>query len=186
MAKKIYIIIGLFTVIMLAAGIYFYISQPKSASQPAASQNSDASPPSTNQSISIIPGKKPGDENTFNIETDQGSINVNNFYKLSGAQSLSEDGVNFKNSSYYYMAYYPNQQGFIISILDANIEGARQIAENDFLQALGITKDQACKLNVSLTVSPEASERASGGNYRLSFCSNGKPFSPPIKSKIKQ
>jgi hypothetical protein len=176
MINKIYIIIGFFAVIMLALGIYFYKSQPKSVSQPTANQTSATNPIPANQIVPIIPGKKPGDENTFNIETDQGEIKVNNFYKLTGAQPLSDDGVNFKNSSYYYMAYYPNQQGFLISILDMDIEKARQIAEDDFVQALNITKDQACMLNVSLTVSPEAGEKARGGNYRLSFCQNGKPF----------
>jgi hypothetical protein len=171
-----FVTVGSVVVILLAIGIYVYKVRTGPANQTAPNQITSANPLPPGQNVPIIPGKKPGNEKTFDIGTAQGDTTVNNFYNLPETQPVSGDGVNFKNSTYYYMAYYPNQQGFIITILDPDIEKARKIAEADFIQALGITKDQACNLNVSLTVAPEADNRASGGNYRLSFCPNGKPF----------
>jgi hypothetical protein len=74
------------------------------------------------------------------------------------------------------MAYYPKQQGFIIAIINSDLDKSRKFAEEDFLSILNITKDQACKLNVSMTVLSDISSLAGGGNYGLSFCPDGKPF----------
>jgi hypothetical protein len=169
--KKIILAIAIFMLVGLILIIYFY--NKNSVVAPATSQP----PITTVNQFPVIHGEKPpASENNFEIKTQKGDVPVENLYNLPDAKPLSEDGVNFKNSQYYYMAYYPKQQGFIIAIIDPDIENARSVAENDFLSILGINKDAACKLNVSMTVSPDASQKASGGNYRLSFCPDGKPF----------
>jgi len=169
--KKIIIGLGALFILFLILILWIFLFKKPAVNSSTSSQNSIAS------TFPIIPGEKPsGATDTFDIKTQQGSVAVNNVYKLPAVQPLSENGVNFKNSQYYYMAYYPNQQGFLIVMQDPDIQTARQIAEDDFLKTLNITKNQACQLNVSLTVPTSISQLAGGGNYRLSFCSNGKPF----------
>lgn len=111
----------------------------------------------------------------ISIKTPVGAITINNVYKDAISQ-LSQGGVSFKDNNDYYIAYYPQDQGFIITMKNQDIQKARQEAEADFVQTLGITKDQACSLRVSLTIPEDVNEQASGGNYGLSFCPNGKPF----------
>jgi hypothetical protein len=170
-SKKIILSIAVFMLTGLLLIIYFYNKNATVA--PAANQ-----PTTAISQFPVIPGEKPSaSESTFGIKTNKGSVLVENLYNLPDAKPLSEDGVNFKNSQYYYMAYYPKQQGFLIAILDPDIEKARGIAESDFLSILGLNKDAACKLNVSMTVPSDVNREASGGNYGLSFCPDGKTFS---------
>jgi hypothetical protein len=76
------------------------------------------------------------------------------------------------------MAYYTQDQGFLIVITNKDIEPARKSAEAAFLKILGLEqeKEKACSLKVSLTVPFDVNAQASGTNYGLSFCPNGKPF----------
>ncbi|MFA5961412.1 MAG: hypothetical protein WC848_01875 [Parcubacteria group bacterium] len=162
------IFFGIILLLSITSILLFWLSQKN--------KKTDNNQPETNQNtakkeLPIIHGEKPATAiDTFTIATQTGTVAVNNIYKLPDAKPLDLDGVNFKNTQYYYMAYYPKQQGFIIAMMDPNIQKAREIAESDFLDILGITKDQACQLNVSLTVPPTVNETASGGNYGLSFC----------------
>lgn len=113
-------------------------------------------------------------EPKFTIKTPEGNVEVNNVYR-NAIERLSKNGVAFKDND-YYMAYYPEDQGFLIVIQNTDIEATRKKAEADFLEILGITQEQACKLRVSLTVPLKVNEKAGGGNYGLSFCPNGKDF----------
>lgn len=169
-SKKIILVITVFALLGLIFIIYFY--RKNNTSDSITNQ-----PKTTINQFPIIPGEKPSvSSNTFDIKTQEGEISVKNIYALPDTKPLSDDGINFENNQYYYMAYYPKQQGFLISILNPDIEKARTLAEQYFLDVLNTSKSDACKLNVSLTVSPNANKKASGGNYRLSFCPNGKPF----------
>ena len=115
-------------------------------------------------------------ENQLPVKTPGGTISINNPYELPESKPLSLGGVNFKENADYSIDYYPQDQGFIIAILNPNIQAARDAAEKDFLKTLDITKAAACKLKVTLSVPFDVNENASGKNYRLSFCPNGKAF----------
>lgn len=139
--------------------------------------SSDITQTTSVNGLPVIHGKKPSSTtSTFDITTQNGTIPVDNIYTLPDAKSLDFDGINFKNSPYYHMEYYPKQQGFLIAITNQDIQKSREMAESDFMTILNISKDQACQLNVSLTVPPSIDKKASGGNYGLSFCPNGKAF----------
>ena len=120
----------------------------------------------------IIPKK----ENQLIVKTPNGTISINDPYKLPEGKPLSLNGVNFKENANYSIDYYPQDQGFIIAILNPHIQTARDMAEKDFLETLGITQAAACKLKVTLSIPFAVNENASGMNYRLSFCPNGKAF----------
>ncbi|HUD08659.1 MAG TPA: hypothetical protein VMQ48_01055, partial [Candidatus Saccharimonadales bacterium] len=82
----------------------------------------------------------------------------------------------FRKTDDYEMSYYPTDQGFIITLQNSDLTNARTAAEKDFIDALGISQEQSCFLKVTLNVPFDVSQAASGRNYGLSFCSNGKPL----------
>jgi hypothetical protein len=153
--RLVFIFFGL-TILMTTA--FLFISNQSQTQQ----NKTSPSAPSKND-INII------------IRTAKGDVNIKNIYK-NPLQHLSANGVAFADNSDYYMAYYPEDQGFLIVIQNKDIQFSRQKAEADFLTILEISKDDACKLKVSLTVPFDVDENASGGNYHLSFCPNGTVF----------
>ena len=72
--------------------------------------------------------------------------------------------------------YYTADQGFVISIEDVDVVSARSAVESNLISLLGISAEDACKLNVSLSVPRDVSTDLAGTNYRLSFCPNGVAF----------
>lgn len=109
----------------------------------------------------------------MSVKTSSGSVDVNNVYRNS-LEKLSSNGVAFKDNRDYYMAYYPQDQGFLIVLHNADVKSALQKAESDFLQTLGITEDTACTLEVFVSVPYDVSPEAAGDIYGLSFCHDSK------------
>lgn len=113
---------------------------------------------------------------TFQIGTPQGSVTVNNIYKEN--DYITEDGqtIVVAQTSTYSIGYNVGDSGFIISLTYIQpgmpLQDARSAAENAFLQALGISKSDACKLNVQEGVSFKASPYY-GQLMGLSFCGVG-------------
>jgi hypothetical protein len=161
MREKIRIVGVALAVILLILTAYIYIMKKKN--------NSNA--PQENTQFTVP--EKGADK--FTIKTSKGDVDVQNIYKNS-LGDLSQSGVAFEDNDEYYIAYYPEDQGFIIALESPNIQNARTDAEKDFLDTLGITQEQACKLKVSLTVPMSVNAKAAGGNYGLSFCPDGKPL----------
>ncbi len=109
------------------------------------------------------------------IHTRKGIIKINNVYKKSISE-LSNSGVAFADNNNYYMAFYPQDESFIVVIQNEDVFSARKAAEEDFLKILGISSGDACLLNISLRIPFDISEAYSGEDYGLSFCPNGKNF----------
>lgn len=187
--------------LMVLALIFFILTKPKNNQPINAPENNPAFQPSTQTNVPsntsssqtntqtnqqnqlpvvpinntppfVMPGS---DSDKMTISTDSGSININNLYK-NPAEKLSMDGVSFDKNSDHLLSFYPQHQGFIITITNPDIEKGRTDAENAFLKDLGITKEQACSLRVTLNVPAYVNDAAAGRNYGLSFCPNGIPF----------
>ncbi|MFA4817776.1 MAG: hypothetical protein WC608_03615 [Parcubacteria group bacterium] len=175
MSKNTKLIIVVFSIILLVVAVYFFITLRSNPQKPLAQPQT---PPQTQQPGSsptsnfVVP---PKDSGKMVITISQGSLEINNLYKNPVAD-LPGNGVAFKETNDYHMDFYPQDEGFIIAIQNPDIQTARDIAEVDFLQALGITKDQACSLKVTLGVPYNVNQQAAGQNYGLSFCPNGKSF----------
>jgi len=108
------------------------------------------------------------------IPTEKSNIPVNNYYKDTSSTILSEKDVLMEtNENFDILAYnYNNKKSFLIYLKNAAaLVTSRKNAEDSFLKKLGITEEQACLLDVSLTVSNTIEESAAK-NYGLSFCSN--------------
>ena len=170
--KKIILAVVILCTLLLSLYFFFSFSGPKKQPVPVGQNSVPVSAPVNVSSNYYVPTS--ADKN-ITIKTTAGDVTTNNIYQNALSQ-LSAGGVSFKNNNYYYIAYYPQDQGFLIVMQNSDIQTARQMAEDDFLQTLGITKAQACQLRVSLTVPSYIDKAAAGGNYGLSFCPNGKPF----------
>lgn len=70
----------------------------------------------------------------------------------------------------YSIVYIDDGNYYIISILKRPLEKTRLDAEDAFLKALSIGRDEACALNVSLGTIASVDQNLSGQNFGLSFC----------------
>lgn len=113
--------------------------------------------------------------NKISIGTGNNQVEISNILK-DPIKTFPNSDVAYKRTDDYSFDYYAKDQLFIITITNPDIKNTRIKAENDFLKTLEITEDQACKLNIQLGVPYSINPDASGINYRLSFCPNGKPF----------
>ena len=165
--KKIYIIAGIIValIVVLAAILYIYKKNTPEAPQPVPAQI-----PSLPSSAELKEQGKAA------ISSGQENIIINDPYK--DALKIVSGNAEIKNTSSYEIVYLGSLKSFVISLYGENLNDSRNKAEQAFLESLGITKDEACKLDVTLAVAPEASKSAAGKNYGLSFCPNGKPFPP--------
>lgn len=164
--KKIFLIVAIILIIA-AIVLFFFFKKTKTVSTPA---------PNLNNQLPIGTFKMPSlSDPVMTINTPGGAVATNNVYKNS-LYPLSENGVAFNDNSDYYAAFYPQDQGFLIVLQNPDIKTARTKAEAEFIQTLGITKEQACLLKVSITVPAGISEQYSGKVYGLSFCSGAELF----------
>lgn len=165
-AKKIFLIVAIFLIIAAIVSFFFF-KKTQTVSTPA---------PSSNNQLPIGTFKMPSSSDpTMTINTSGGTITTNNVYKNS-LYPLSKNGVAFHDNSDYYAAFYPEDQGFLIVLQNSDIKLVRNKAEAEFIQTLGITKEQACLLKVSITIPADISEQYSGKVYGLSFCPGAKTF----------
>lgn len=94
-------------------------------------------------------------------------VEINNPF-LSPKRVTTQGDVLFEESTTYRMVYLKQFDEFLISVEKEPFEENRQQAEAFFLAKLGITKEAACALRV--TVSPPKKEGELSPSYRLSFC----------------
>ncbi|MCX6765408.1 MAG: hypothetical protein NT136_00315 [Candidatus Moranbacteria bacterium] len=106
------------------------------------------------------------------IKTEQGEVKITDITE-NPVEKLSMGGVTFQSTEDFLIEYYPGDQGFIIALLNKDTEKAQIAAEQEFLRALKINKEDACKLKVSITVPYTVNEKFGGGIYKLSFCEGG-------------
>jgi len=99
----------------------------------------------------------------------EGDIEIDNFYK--SAQVINENGDAVVNKSEdHETIYFPTGSQFLISIIGSPFDEAKLKAEVSFLQSLGISQDEACRLNVIITTPRFANPEQAGQEYKLSFC----------------
>jgi len=171
MRKEIKIIIIAAVVLLFLLFGYLLIAGKKKNNQ-----NSTNSRSSTETNIQknyfIVP---PTDQPKMELKTPEGNVQTENLYK-NPAKRFSDDVLDVTDNEDYTMYFFPETQSIIISINNPEIQFARYKAEQELLARLGITKEEACKLNVDLGVPFSVNAEASGVNYGLSFCPNGKQF----------
>jgi hypothetical protein len=165
-SAKIYAAAGIIIILI----IFLLFILIRNSNSPAAPQSTGPAAPAPS-----FPIPSPSDKKMPVKIKDGSTVNVSNIYS-NPVEKLSQNGVAFRENADYSMAFYPNDQSFIVTILNPDIQTARDKAESDILQALGVDKNTACQLNISLSVPYDVNATASGQEYAPSFCPNGKPF----------
>lgn len=150
---------------IISFAIYTFITR-KGANQKNTPQNNQPSEPVS------VPSEN---DEKMTVKTSGGDIEINNLYKNPVA-NLFQNGVLFRQTPDFEMSFYPEDQGFIITLLNPDLKKSRDEAEKEFLEALGIDKSQACFLKISLGTTSDISEKTAGRNFGLSFCPDGKPL----------
>jgi hypothetical protein len=180
MNKKTIIITGvtLFAVVILLSVGYFFLNQNKPTSTEQPVQTKIDSIISTQEPISTTnPSSQIPTDSKIKISLNNTSVSVNNFYKDPETKVFDpERDAVIKDEPTYTILYYTMDQSFFIGLLGGDLQVARNTGEQELLKKLGITKEQSCKLRVSVTVPASVNKTASGADYHLSFCPDGKPL----------
>ncbi len=107
--------------------------------------------------------------NTITIGTPQGSVIMKNFYKTAAIVSPGSGALIVDNPA-YDISYYTGDSSFIISLKQPLTMPTRAAASEAFIQVLGISEQDACKLKVILGVPISVDPHYAGRDLGLSFC----------------
>lgn len=77
-----------------------------------------------------------------------------------------------ENAAAFQIFYYPESQSFLLSILGQPFETAREQAEQELLRKLDVSRDDVCRLNVSITTPSHANPDNAGKIYKMHVCSS--------------
>jgi hypothetical protein len=168
--KKTLIITLVVVLLFVVAGTVFFVVNKKSAT-------------STDGSFGLLPGSNTalpgGDGQTPRISikgADGKEIIVKNFL------ALPETKEDPDNTGYYNLGYQPNETApylisyispttfFNIALLQEPIGQSRLKVEAHLLNILGLSKDEMCALNYSISVPNSVNSNYSGMNLGFSFC----------------
>lgn len=171
MSKKFYLITVASTlslsILIILSFVYFESKRhPENYDQVTLPKEED----NNEKNYANLPIEEISQKPKLEIQTKEGSVEINNVYKKI-VEKLSQNGVSFADNDDYYIAFYPKDNGFLITINNPDVVSAAKKAEAGFLNDLGISKDDACKLKVSITVPAGVNEKYSGKIYGFSFCS---------------
>jgi hypothetical protein len=157
--SKIFKFIGILIVIIAAviSGILYYKDYQAKKSLPA--------PYIAGENLPFPTG------NRFTISTSQGDVSVKNFYPAS--QSIIQNEVDFYQSDYDSFSYFPKDKNFqiITSIVtEEDLKQKQPDLEAKFLELLDISKEDACKLSVTISSPQSINPDIADKTFRLSFC----------------
>lgn len=183
--KTLLIIIGNIFFIILLVALYFFWEILKSTPPEIIKRDSSAIPSNIKPNINITPNPLPVSENKEPLQTNEPkmtiraqnntSIAINDFYKSPTAEIIDpQKDAYIVKTERYNLVYITVDQSFIISLFGEDFQVSRDVAEKEFLNKLGITKDQACQLRVSVGVR-STDMNIAGKEYGLSFCPNSRP-----------
>jgi hypothetical protein len=107
---------------------------------------------------------------TLAIGTASGVVTINNIYTSDAPVDMVQEVV-FRETQDYLMVYDPTDSSFWIAVTVPNSFSTWQpVAEQDFLQTLGVSAANACKLDVVEGVIYSAGDPNDGLSFPLSFC----------------
>ena len=123
-----------------------------------------------------VPGKSFDNFNNLPelIESDKNTVSVSNISMDNFAKDAElipgNKALIFEEHDDWHILFHSKNELFLISIIGSPFSEKKHHAEQTFLYELGITEEEACKLNVVITTPMFANPDESGKNYPLSFC----------------
>lgn len=172
--RIIIVLIVVAIVAVLVAGFYLLFSQKRSNAAPAATTGGGqigALPPASTTTASDVYGNTPTGAQ-FSIGTAGGTVLVNNFY-LSNPPVVDGGTIVIKQTPNYAITYDPETSEFWLAIMGTPFATWQSAAEQDFLATLGVSKTDACKLDVTSGVVYSPGDPNDGKDFPLSFCVTG-------------
>jgi hypothetical protein len=106
----------------------------------------------------------------FSVGTAHGTVQMNNFYAADSTQVIEDGVLMIKKTANYWITYDPANSTFWIAVSGTPFVTIRAAAEQDFLTTLGVSKTDACKLDVSVGAPYTSGSSASSQSVPLSFC----------------
>lgn len=98
------------------------------------------------------------------------NIYINDIYARSD-ERLTENGVRFIDLQTYQVSYYPETQGFLLTILKPDVQRTLNDAERYLSQTLGVTTKELCNLYIVASVPYSINPDLSGYSLLLPSCS---------------
>ena len=170
MNRKVIFIIGGAAIVIFGV-LFFFASRNGGTSSGSAS---GTAPQSAKLIVPDVSSAMPADApqtDTFNLQTQTGSVTVKNFYKTAEGYAPNVDGILIAQTSTYSIWYYRGIASF--AILPAASAGSEDIssAEKDLMTTLGIGMGDLCSLSVSIVYQVDGGKSDQEGP--LPDCSNG-------------
>ena len=104
------------------------------------------------------------------IATPSGDVAVRDFHNNPKRVSMDRTSVTIQETAAYNIAYYEPDHSFNIVVTKTPFDATRAQAEATFIQDLGISRTDACKLNVKVGAPSWVDPEHAGQNFRLSYC----------------
>lgn len=174
--KKIIIVIAV--IVIIATVILLILTHKKVASNNNAGNTGNATTGSLPSVSATTSTNNFPTGNTLTIGTPEGSVTINNFYNNAQQISVDRTSILIEQTNTYNITYYAPDSSFNILISTTPVTTVQAQAEAAFLQVLGISKNDACKLNVTIGVPESVDPNYANENIGLSFCS-GSAFQAP-------
>lgn len=97
-------------------------------------------------------------------------VELENFYNNKKTDINARGDALIKDTGDAHIIFFNETESFLISILESPFEVKRREAEQEFLETMSLTEEEACKLNVEITTPLFANPDEAGKIFRLSFC----------------
>ncbi len=166
--KRSYIIAVVLVITFVLVG--YFVSNSFKDTSPATTGTDEKAGQSLDAIIPLGAAAIPGGDKVT-IGTNQGTVSVNNFYKIAKGWNGSEStALVIAMTSKYQILYDVSVSAFGIYIVGDLSGPSRSDAEKRFLEITGVSKTDACKLDVTVNI-PYGRNLIVGGPYPLSFCS---------------
>lgn len=154
------IIISVVVVWILLVGVVWLWPATDDTKTPTQSTTSEPSRPTT------------GTADTITITTTGAPVVIPDVRKQA-VKDFDYGVILFYGDERVSMLYYGQSDSFLVSLDQVtNLPSDRQAAEAIFLQELGISRAEACRLTIDVVV-PEYVNYSLAGSYPLSFCNDG-------------
>ncbi|PIW36994.1 MAG: hypothetical protein COW24_02420 [Candidatus Kerfeldbacteria bacterium CG15_BIG_FIL_POST_REV_8_21_14_020_45_12] len=104
------------------------------------------------------------------LQGSDGDVSIADIYKLT-SDRLPENTIIFLKDPDFEVMYSPETQGFAITALARDLKSVASRAESKLVQTLDISTEQACTLDIWISVPYSINPDLSGRQYKLPSCS---------------
>ena len=161
--KRAVIIVAIILLVLVVAGALFLLLRPNAEPVPGTPIDpfgfgSGTRDPQDSLSVTLADGSVTSVPD-FTKENQPAWASATNGYQVGG----SDEGA-------YHIVYFPDDSGFLISLLTEPLGANRLNAEDEIRAKLQLPEAELCKLNVRVATSIHVNETYAGQNLGLSFC----------------